>query len=101
MQQPRDIFNRTIPNTFSPTGQTEKLTSSGTSTPQSAAFNASRDIIVRLICNADCHYECGVSPTATTASNYLPAKAGEQIKLIAGHKIAVIGNVDFYIRELV
>lgn len=97
--QSRDQSSQIIPNVFEPSGTTTKLTSSGASTASSAF---SKDTTLRIVADAACHYAIGTNPTATTSSVYLPANAGEQIKIRSGNKIAVIAaSVNLYATELV
>jgi len=77
---------------------TEKLNSSGTSAA-SSAFGANCEY-VRVIPDADCHIEFGITPTATTSTIFLEAKSSECFKVSEGEKVAVIGSVNLYITQL-
>jgi hypothetical protein len=78
---------------------TQKVTSSGTSAA-SAAFGNNIEY-VRIVADADCHIEFGVTgPTATTSKIFLEAKTSECFKVSAGEKVAVIGSVNLYVTEL-
>lgn len=97
--QAKDGGSKVVPNVFQPSGTTQKLTSSGSSTA-STAFSA--DTICRIVADAACHYAIGTAPTATTSNVYLPANSGEQILIKNGNKIAVIAaSVNFYVTPLV
>lgn len=84
-----------VPNVFSPSGPTQKLTSTGTSS-QTAIFDADKAVILRIVSTQAVHYKLGTDPTATADDVYLPADVGEQIRVPAGYKIAVIGSANFY-----
>jgi hypothetical protein len=61
----------------------------GASSTQSAAFNASTQL-VRITADGACCFLIGADPTALATSSYLPA-AGEVWRAVSpGHKIAVI-----------
>ena len=77
---------------------TQKVTSSGSSTA-SSAFGANIEY-VRVIPDADCHIEFGVSPTATSSKIFLESKTSEYFKVSEGEKVAVIGSVNLYVTEL-
>ena len=95
-----DKNNNVVPNALCPKGSyKDKVPSTGTSA-QSAVFE--RNMIIRLTCDGDCHYEIGTNPVATSDDNYLGASNGEQIRVDAGDRIAVIGStINLYIREMV
>ena len=67
---------------------TSKVAMSGTSA-QSSAIGANIQY-VRLVADANCHYNIGVNPTATTSTVYLPANEIETIKISEGEKVAGI-----------
>ena len=77
---------------------TQKVTSSGSSAA-SSAFGANIEY-VRVIPDADCHIEFGVSPTATSSKIFLESKTSEYFKVSEGEKVAVIGSVNLYVTEL-
>ena len=77
---------------------TQKVTSSGSSTA-SSAFGSNIEY-VRVIPDADCHIEFGVSPTATSSKIFLESKTSEYFKVSEGEKVAVIGSVNLYVTEL-
>jgi len=93
--QTLDQNNQPIHNTFQPSGATQKLNSAGSSTP-SAVFSDDKAVLLRIVADAACHYKIAETPVATTDDVYLPADVGEQIRIQAGWKIAVIGTVNFY-----
>lgn len=98
-QQARDSGSQTVPNVFEPSGPTQKLTSSGTSVASTAY---TKDTLLRIVSDADCHYAIGTAPTATSSNVYLPSKSGEQILVKSGNKVAVIAaSVNVYLTELV
>jgi hypothetical protein len=97
-QQARDSRSQTVPNVFEPSGSTQKLTSSGTSVASTAY---TKDTIIRIVSDADCHYKIGTTPTAANTDVYLPSKSGEQILVKSGNKVAVIAaSVNVYLTEL-
>lgn len=63
----------------------------GASSTQSAAFNAATRFI-RLHTDAICSTAVSDNPTATTASERMPADAVEYFSVRPGDKIAVIAN---------
>ena len=77
---------------------TQKVNSTGTSA-QSSAFGSNIEY-VRVIPDADCHIEFGVSPTATSSKIFLESKTSEYFKVSEGEKVAVIGSVNLYVTEL-
>jgi hypothetical protein len=94
--QARDESSKVIPNMMQPGGTTQKLNSSGSSTPSSAFTNTTN---VRIVADAACHYKIAVAPVAAATDVYLPANAAEPITIKAGNKIAVIGTVNLYVTE--
>jgi hypothetical protein len=96
--QARDGASQIVNNVFEPSGTTVIVTSAGTSVASSAF---AQDTICRIVSNADCHYKISAAPTASTSDVFLPSKAGEQILIKKGNKIAVIGTVTLYVTPLV
>jgi hypothetical protein len=79
---------------------TSVITMSGTSA-QSSAIGANIQY-VRLVADANCHYEIGVNPTATTSTVYLPVGEIETIKISEGEKVAAIcASGKLYVTSLV
>lgn len=91
-----DSDGNVVSNVFTPIDDPQKLTPSGSSV-QSAVFDADNITVVRIVSDADIHYKIGANPTATTGSWYLPADVGEQLKIPANNKIAVIGTANVYV----
>ena len=58
----------------------------------SDAFSTSTQI-VRLSWDTACHIEIGASPTATTASKFMPGAGAEYFQVTAGHKLSVYDGV--------
>jgi RNA:NAD 2'-phosphotransferase (TPT1/KptA family) len=78
---------------------TSKVAMSGSSA-QSAAIGANIQY-VRLVADANCHYEIGVNPTATTSTVYLPVGEIEVIKISEGEKVAAIcASGNLYVTSL-
>ena len=75
-------------------GTHQVLTSASTTSASSAFANGSE--YIRVVSTIACHIDIGVSPTATTSTQLLPANEIETIKISAGEKIAVlrIGSSD-------
>jgi hypothetical protein len=97
--QSMDGNNQIVNNTFEPSGDTKKVTSAGASV-QSSVYGS--NVLVRIVADAACHYKISTNPTATTSDVYLPANSGEQIRIQAGNKIAVLAaSVNLYVTELV
>ncbi len=94
--QALDNNDKLISNVLSPSGATQKL-NSGASSTASTVFDANNTTVVRVVSDADCNFAIGTAPVATTSTAYLPGKSGEQIRIAAGHKIAVIGTATLYI----
>ena len=79
---------------------TSKVAMSGTSA-QSSAIGANIQY-VRLVADANCHYNIGVNPTATTSTVYLPANEIETIKISEGEKVAgICASGKLYVTSLV
>lgn len=78
---------------------TSKVVMSGSST-QSSAIGANIQY-VRLVADANCHYEIGVNPTATTSKVYLPVGEVEIIKISEGEKVAgICASGNLYVTSL-
>lgn len=78
---------------------TSKVAMSGTSA-QSSAIGANIQY-VRLVADANCHYNIGVNPTATTSTVYLPANEIETIKISEGEKVAgICASGNLYVTSL-
>ena len=76
---------------------TSKVAMSGSSV-QSSAIGAN----IQLVADANCHYEIGVNPTATTSTVYLPSGEIEVIKISEGEKVAAIcASGNLYVTSLV
>ena len=75
-------------------GTHQVLTSASTTSASSAFANGAE--YIRVGRTIACHIDIGVSPTATTSTQLLPANEIETIKISAGEKIAVlrIGSSD-------
>ncbi len=75
-------------------GTHQVLTSASTTSASSAFADGSE--YIRVVSTIACHIDIGVSPTATTSTQLLPANEIETIKISAGEKIAVlrIGSSD-------
>jgi hypothetical protein len=75
-------------------GTHQVLTSAATTSASSAFADGSE--YIRVVSTIACHIDIGVSPTATTSTQLLPANEIETIKISAGEKIAVlrIGSSD-------
>jgi hypothetical protein len=78
---------------------TSKVTMSGSSV-QSSAIGANIQY-VRLVADANCHFEIGVNPTATISTVYLPANEIDIIKISEGEKVAAIcASGNLYVTSL-
>jgi hypothetical protein len=78
---------------------TSVITMSGTSA-QSSAIGANIQY-VRLVADANCHYEIGANPTATTSTVYLPVGEIETIKISEGEKVAgICASGNLYVTSL-
>ena len=69
-------------------GTHQVLTSAATTSASSAFADGSE--YIRVVSTIACHIDIGVSPTATTSTQLLPANEIETIKISAGEKIAVL-----------
>ena len=86
------VFDRGYPIIDATGSATEQVVAIGTSSAQSAAFNAETKI-VRLAANNTCFVEFGSNPTAVaTASIVLQANSPLWAKVNAGDKVAVISH---------
>ena len=69
-------------------GTHQVLTSAATTSASSAFADGSE--YIRVVSTIAGHIDIGVSPTATTSTQLLPANEIESIKISAGEKIAVL-----------
>ena len=87
--QTKDANKQNVNNIFQHTEAPVIITSTGTSTA-SAVIDASNDTLVRIVADGKLYYQVAVAPVATTSDWLLSNTAGEQMRVPAGYKIAVI-----------
>lgn len=71
-------------------GTTQALVFSGSATASSAFGTAGLTQQIRIVATADCYISVGASPTASSATPYLPAKTLEVINIPGGQKISAV-----------
>lgn len=86
----RDTRNEELIQAASPTGTTQAITTSGSSSA-SSAFGANTRL-VRIVATEDVNIQFASSPTATTSTPFVPKNSVEYFKVTGGEKIAVIQN---------
>ena len=89
VDQPLDSNGRVVPNIFKHIGQTEKISSSGSSV-QGRVYDV--DTAVQIVADGTLYYLVGVDPTATSDEWLIGSLAGQQTVIPAGYRIAVISK---------